>query len=589
VTLVQPPFRLRAALLAACMALAFGGAPGHADAQAGAAPSAPAPEQASPPEIDLSWPILRYLLQAELMMRQGEGARASDMFVELARRTRDARLGKRAVEAALSVQDLTRAQTAALVWAQLAPNETSVRGLLDSLQLQTGDPLKNEALLTRRLNEARAASKLDEGYNQLRMSLIRATDKKQALALLDRLSAQDLGNATARLTRAELAFLTDDFERALLETKAARTLDPTNERAVMTQVQILTRDPKRSKESIAVLEEYLVLQPKSQTARFALARQYMAHDQPAAARAQYEKIEKETPDDASVLLALAQSAYQGKSRAQAKGFLERYLALPEEKVRDKGTAYLFLSDLHEEEKRLDLALQAATQVPAESEQYFLAQNRRVAVLSKLKRTDEALKVLDAIAFKSDAERLKLVQTRAIVQRDAGRHNEAFTTLMAGFQDAQDQPDLLYDLGMAAEKLKKFDIMEASLRKLIQLRPDSAHAYNALGYSLAEHNLKLDEALQLIQKALQLSPNDSHIVDSLGWVLYRKGNTVRALQELRRAYQTSPEADIGAHLGEVLWVSGQRAEARKFWREVKQKDPSNETLLETLKRLKVTGI
>jgi tetratricopeptide (TPR) repeat protein len=585
VTLAQPPFRLRAALLAACMAFALGSAPGLADAQTGAASA----EQPVPPEIDLSWPILRYLLQAELMMRQGEGGRASDMFLELARRTRDARLGKRAVEAALSVQDLARAQTAAQVWAQLAPNETSVRSLLDSLQLQTGDPLKNEALLTRRLNEARTAGKLDEGYNQLRMALIRAADKKQALAVLDRLSAQDLSNATARLTRAELAFLTDDFDRALVETQEARKIEPNNERAVMTQVQILTRDPKRSKESIAVLEEYLRLQPASQTARFALARQYMAHNQPGAAREQYEKIEQTSPEDPAVLLALAQSAYQSKSRAQAKGFLERFIALPAEKARDKGTAYLFLSDLHEEDKRLDLALQAAIDVPNESEQYFLAQNRRVAVLSKLKRSDEALRVLEAIAFKGDAERLKLVQTRAIVQRDAGRHADAFATLMAGFQDAQDQPDLLYDLGMAAEKLKKFDIMEASLRKLIQLRPDSAHAYNALGYSLAEHKLKLDEAQQLIQKALQLSPNDAHIVDSLGWVYYRKGNTTLALQELRRAYQSSSEADIGAHLGEVLWVSGQRAEARKLWREVKQKDPTNETLLETLKRLKVTGI
>jgi tetratricopeptide (TPR) repeat protein len=582
-----PPFRLRGALLAACTSLALVGVHNRALAQP-AVPMAE-PKALVAPEIDLSWPILRFLLQAEVFMRQGEGAKASDMFLELARRTRDARLGKRAVEAALSVQDLTRAQAAAQMWAQLAPNEAAIKNLQDSLQLQTGDPVKNEALLARRLQEARAAGTLDEGYNQLRSVLMRASDKKQSLVVLDRLSAEDLGNLTARLTRAELAFVTDDLERALSETQAARKIDPSNERAVMTQVQILSRDPKRNKEAIAALEDYLLRQPSSQTARFALARQYMANEQPALARAQYEKLEKDNPNDAGLLLALAQSAYQGKSREQAKGFLERYIALPSEKVSDKGTAFLFLSDIHEEDKRLDLALKSALDVPAESGQYFLAQNRRAAVLSKLKRTDEALQVLNAIQFQGEADRLRVVQTRAMVQRNAGRHEEAFTALMAGFQDAQEQPDLLYDLGMAAEKLKKFDIMEASLRKLIQLRPESAQAYNALGYSLADHHIKLDEAQQLIQKALLLAPNDSHIIDSLGWVFFRKGNKVRALQELRRAYQASPEPDIGAHLGEVLWVSGQREEARKLWRAAKQKEPSNDTLLETLKRLKVTGI
>ncbi len=582
-----PPFRLRGALLAACTSFALAGLTTPLLAQT-TAPAAEPKVQAAP-EVDLSWPILRYLLQAEVFMRQGDGAKASDMFLELARRTRDARLGKRAVEAALSVQDLTRAQAAAQVWAQLAPNETAIKNLQDSLQLQTCDPLKNEALLAKRLQEARSTGKLDEAYNQLRSVLMRAADKKQAQAVLDRLSADDLGNLTARLTRAELAFVTDDLERALRETLAARQIDPNNERAVMTQVQILTRDPKRSKEAIAALEDYLKKQPQSQTARFALARQYMADEQPSQARAQYERLEKDNPNDAALLLALAQSAYQGKSRDQAKGFLERYIALPEEKVRDKGTAYLFLSDLHEEDKRLDLALKAALDVPAESEQYFLAQNRHAAVLSRLKRTDEALQLLSKIQFKGDAERLRLVQTRAMVLRNAGRHPEAFNALMAGFQDAQEQPDLLYDLGMAAEKLRKYDIMEASLRKLIQLRPESAQAYNALGYSLADHNLKLEEAQQLIQKALLLAPNDSHIIDSLGWVFFRKGDKARALQELRRAYLASPEADIGAHLGEVLWVSGQREQARKLWREVKQKEPSNDTLLETLKRLKVNGI
>ncbi len=129
-------------------------------------------------------------------------------------------------------------------------------------------------------------------------------------------------------------------------------------------------------------------------------------------------------------------------------------------------------------------------------------------------------------------------------------------------------------------------MERLLRQLIAAKPDHYHAYNALGYSLADRNLRLVEARQLIEKAVSLSPNDAYIQDSLGWVEFRLGNTARALEILTAAYAKRPDAEIAAHLGEVLWVQGQREQALKIWREGLLSAGDNETLQDTLKRLQV---
>ena len=140
--------------------------------------------------------------------------------------------------------------------------------------------------------------------------------------------------------------------------------------------------------------------------------------------------------------------------------------------------------------------------------------------------------------------------------------------------------------MAAEKVDKMPVLESSLRKLIELRPDNAHAYNALGYTWADRNMRLDEAKAMIEKALTLAPEDSHIIDSMGWVLYRLGNLDKALEWLEKAWKLRPEVEVAAHLGEVLWKAGRTAEARKMWQEAQRLDPASETLKETLARLNV---
>jgi Flp pilus assembly protein TadD len=137
--------------------------------------------------------------------------------------------------------------------------------------------------------------------------------------------------------------------------------------------------------------------------------------------------------------------------------------------------------------------------------------------------------------------------------------------------------------MAAEKVDRIDVLETNLRKLIKIRPDHAHAYNALGYTLADRNQRIEEAHDLIQTALKLSPDDPFILDSMGWVLFRMGRSEEGLDFLQKAYKLRPDAEIAAHLGEVLWTLGRHDEARRVWDGAMKEHPDNEALQKTVNR------
>jgi tetratricopeptide (TPR) repeat protein len=214
------------------------------------------------------------------------------------------------------------------------------------------------------------------------------------------------------------------------------------------------------------------------------------------------------------------------------------------------------------------------------------QTRRATLLAKQGKVDEARRLIREAPERSPADaRAKLV-AEAGVLRDLKRWQDAFEVMSTANQRFPDDPDLLYEQSMVAEKLDRMDEMERLLRRVIELRPDNAHAHNALGYSLADRGLRLEEARALIVRALELAPGDPFITDSLGWVEFRLGNNAEALRHLRLAYSSRPDPEVAAHLGEVLWVTDQRDEARRIWRDAKSRDAANEVLRETLARLKV---
>jgi tetratricopeptide (TPR) repeat protein len=259
--------------------------------------------------------------------------------------------------------------------------------------------------------------------------------------------------------------------------------------------------------------------------------------------------------------------------------LKRVLEL---NYKDPDSVRYHLGQINEERKLYDEAARWYLAVEG-GEQFVMAHARYAFMLARQDRVAEARAHLRGLQPQNQAQRVQIVQAEAQLMREAKAYRESFDILKTALDTDADNPDLLYDIAMAAEKLDRIDVVETSLRRLIALKPDHAQAYNALGYTLADRTDRLTEARDYIEKALKLSPEDPFILDSMGWVQYRLGNHAEGLQYLQRAFDQRPDPEIAAHLGEVLWVKGDKGEAEKVWRDSLRDNPGNEELQKVIKK------
>ncbi len=306
---------------------------------------------------------------------------------------------------------------------------------------------------------------------------------------------------------------------------------------------------------------------------------------------QLQVVTVEKPEYPEAWLVQGTLQLQDNQDAAAEASLKRYIELAQAQrsgdERSRGLAQAYLSLSRIAERRKDYALAGAWLDKIENSQDLVAaQNRRASILARQGKMDEARKLLRSLPERTPADaRLKLMAEVQLL-RDEKQYQEAYDLLGTVVAQPPVDPDLVYEQAMLAEKMDKLADMERLLRQVIALKPDYQHAYNALGYSLAERGIRLPEAKELIQKALTYAPDDPFITDSLGWVEFRMGNKTEAARILETAYKARPDADIAAHLGEVYWSLGQRDRAQSVWKEGLLLNAENETLLETLKRLRV---
>ena len=537
------------------------------------------------PDVDLSPQLLFQLLAADLAAQRGEVGSAWSTYMAVARQTRDPRVARRATEIAVGARALDEAVQSAQLWRELAPQSRPAAQMLETLWLGAGRLKEVEPVLAERLARARAEGSLPAAYTQLQRSLQRVQDRAGTWQMIQRLSAPDLGVAAARLARAQFAAGAEDFAASAAEAHEAMRLAPDDEEAVVAAARATHRLPDRKQEALDMLERFLQRQPMALEARYAYARLLLSDGRAGEARAQLERALAQQPGSPAVLFSLAQLSYQGKQPDEARRYLQRYVDLPRSVPRDNAPALLFIAQIEEEAGRLDAAIDALSKVPR-GDEFVPATIRRALLMGKQGKVEAAREVLRDAPVVTQRERVQLLSGESQLLREARRNQDAFDVLDKALERMPDQPDLLYDHAMAAERIDRLPVMEKSLRRLIALRPDHAHAYNALGYTFADRNIRLDEARTLIEKALQLSPDDAHILDSMGWVLFRQKDYPKALEVLRKAYAKRPEVEIAAHLGEVLWAMDRRDEARALWREARGREPENTTLRETLARLNV---
>jgi tetratricopeptide (TPR) repeat protein len=544
---------------------------------------AAAPDGDAAPDVNLSSALLYQLMAAEVAAQRGDIGAAYATYLKLARETRDSRLARRATELALQGRALAESLEAARLWHELAPRSNEASQAVAMLYAASGKFEESYALFSEQL---KAAPQPAEELARIQRALTRSQDRAGAFVLLERL-AQPFGKtAEVRLVLANGAQAAGLNARAIEEAKAAVELAPDSERAALTAAQYMQASDRKG--ALALLARYLERQPKSSDGRLAYARLLIADKQYDTARGQFERLLQADAKNPDLVYSMALLSMQGNLKADARRYLERYLTLLEEpgnEERDADNAYLNLAQLAEEDKQYGEALKWLRKVEG-GEEYVPARVREAGVLAKMNRLEEGRKVLRDIKPQSEDERVQLVIAEAQLLRDAKRHEESYTMLARALEKTPDNLALLYDTAMAAERTNRLVEMEKHLRRLIELKPDYAHAYNALGYTFADRNTRLPEALQLIAKANQLSPDDPYILDSLGWVYFRMGDLKRARETLERAYNAKPDAEVAIHLAEVLWASGDQDGARKLLREVRTQEPGNELLKSTVARLKI---
>ncbi|MGE5792678.1 MAG: tetratricopeptide repeat protein, partial [Bacteroidota bacterium] len=505
------------------------------------------------PNQDLTGEVLYEFLIAEIAGQRGDLALSAQAYADLAKRTRDPRVAERATEMALHARMPEAAIDSAKIWAEASPASGRALATASSLliranRLDEAEPYLQKVLAVQSANRG-------DGFLQLNGLLANNPDKQTNLRVVQRLAQSYPDLAQAHFAVAQAAANAGEDELALKEIRQAARLQPDWELAVLYEASLLQKTSNAA--AADRLAGYLKTHPKSREVRLAYARALVADKKYPEARGEFEQLLKDHPGNTDVVFAVAVLSMQLEDWPGAETNLKRLLDLG---YADRNSVRYYLGQVTEEQKRFPEALQWYGEV-TRSDQFMPAQIRTAQVMSKQGNLDGARKYLQNVSAANSDQRAQLIIAEAQLLRDANQPKEAFDVVERGLDTLPNNPELLYDHAMLAEKLDRMDILESSLRKVIKLKPDYAHAYNALGYSLADRNLRLDEARGLIDQALKLAPDDAYIIDSLGWVLYRQGKTEDALKELQRAYAGRPDAEIAAHLGEVLWVLGRRAEAQ----------------------------
>ncbi|HEX9171846.1 MAG TPA: tetratricopeptide repeat protein [Telluria sp.] len=562
---------------------AVAAAPAAAAAQATAAP---APAEEKLPHVEMTPTMLYQLSKAEFEFKAGNWQGPYLTMLSLAQQTRDPRLARRAAEMAVTAKQADDALAAIKLWRELAPESEEATQYYVGLVVMSDDIAPAEPIFEQRLRntpqEARGLVLF-----QIQQLLMRAPDKAAGAAMLDRLVAPYRNTVEGRVVMAQAALARGNKVDAIREAEAALAQKPDSEVAVLTLAQAIEDDEKIA----PLLAKFLVANPNAREVRIAHARVLVNLKQFEQARSEFQLLLKANPDDAGVLYALGVLAVQLRDSPAAEQYFTRFVELVEKEPddeRDPSKAYQVLSQLAEERGDTKAALAWLDKVKvADPKAEFGLQLRRAQLTGKSGDLAGAQRMLAALKPVEPSAQAQVVLVQAQVLRDAGQVAQAYAVLEQGAKRFPSNPDLLYDFALMAEKAGHVDVMEKALREVMVQAPDNHHAYNALGYSLAERNVRLQEAYQLIDKALKMAPGDPFIMDSMGWVQYRMGNLNEAEAQLRKAYALRNDPEIAVHLGEVLWQKGMQDDARQLWRAARAKDPDNEALRSTLARLKLS--
>jgi tetratricopeptide (TPR) repeat protein len=514
---------------------------------------AQASEIDKPENSTMTGELLYEILLGEMHLRQGEPAAGFSLLLDAAKKSNDVQLYDRAVEIALHARSGDGALMAARAWTHAWPQDRKANNQLLQILLAVNqvseslEPLKKEIALA-------PDAERDATINLIPRHYARVTDKKRAANIAQQALEPYLtkGNTTAAVAWTSVGRMRlagDEIAAAVEAARKGQAADIKAQGPLLLAMELMS---KKVIEAEALVQQGLRKQDSTEMA-MSFVRVLIELERYKEATEQLQAITHKDPKLADAWLVLGSLQFEQGQDKEAESSLARYVSL-------------------------------ATKVPTDTSTRGLnqAQTRRAALLARQGKLGEARELLHQIpANNADEQRTRLLAEVQLL-REHRQWQAAFDLLAA---NSGDDIDLIYEQAMLAEKLNQLDNMEKLLRKIIAQNPSYYNAYNALGFSLADRNIRLQEAKQLIVKALTFAPDDPFITDSLGWVEFRLGNLSSALSYLQKAYKNRADAEIAAHLGEVLWKMKRQDEAIQIWREGLNTAPNNETLQDTLQRLK----
>ena len=512
-------------------------------------------------------------LVAEIAAQRGDTEGALAVFHRLARELKDPQVARRAVETAIRARAFGPALESASLLLELDPESTLAREIMAALLANEGDLGKAKGTLAALLSKNPNRGPI---VMQLTNLLAKFPDKSAVLEATQSIAEPYLRTSEAHYAIGVAALVAGKLELAAKEADEALALKPSWEPGAILKAQVLRKAAPA--EVLPFYQSFVAAHPGAQEVRMQLGRELAAERKLGEAREQFREAEKLVKDDPQAAYAIGLLSLQLEDYLEAQVAFSRAL---KQGYREPTSIYLGLGQAAEGLKRYEEAIGWYQKV--EAGDWVRAQLKIATLIARQQGLVAGREYLQRIEARSQEDSIQMVQVEAQLLRDAKAWNETYEMLTKAVAKYPDSFELLYDRAMAAERIDRLDVLESDLRRVIKMKPDYAHAYNALGYTLADKTGRFGEAKELIEKAYKLSPDDPFILDSLGWVCFRMGQTDEALKHLQTAYGQRPDPEIAAHYGEVLWTAGNRDEAQKVWRAALTENPNHETLLAVMQK------
>jgi len=512
-------------------------------------------------------------LVAEIAAQRGDVDGAIAIYTRLARELHDPQVARRAVELAIRSRNFPLALESSTLLLELDPTSTLAREIVAALLANEGDIAKARETLTALLDKNANRGPM---LMQLPHLFAKYPDRAAVLDATKQIAGRYSEMAESHYAIGLAGLIAGDPALASTEADKALNIKPDWEQGAILKAQALRKTAPDS--LIPFYADFVARHPASLEVRMQLGRELAADRKLDEARAQFREAEKLAPKDAQASYAIGLLSLQLEDYADAQVAFTRALKLG---YREPAVIYLGLGQASEGLKRYDDAI--AWYQKVESNDWVRAQLKVAQLIARQQGLAAGREYLHKIEPRSGEDQVQMIQVEAQLLRESKAWKEAFDMLSDAVSQFPDSYELLYDRAMAAERIDKIDVLEADLKRVIRIKPDYAHAYNALGYTLAEKTDRLEEARDYIEKAYKLSPDDPFILDSLGWVQYRLGHVSDALKSLQAAYASRNDPEIAAHLGEVLWKVGQHDEAQKIWRAALSENPNHESLITVIEK------